>query len=115
MQTKQPRFTSRLNKPMYLGMSILDITKTFMCEFWCDYIKPKYQDRTKLCYMDTESFIIHIKTVDFYGDSDNDAEKQFDISSYDEDGKISLPISKNRKVIGFLYQAQSKNMCILNG
>ena len=72
-----------------------------MYEFWYDYIKPKYQDRAKLCYMDTDSFIIQIKTEDFYEGIANDVEKQFDTSNYDEDDKRRLPISKNKKVIGF--------------
>ena len=50
----------KMNKLVYIGMSILDISKTLMCEFWYDYIKPKYQDKAKLCYMDTYSFIIYI-------------------------------------------------------
>ena len=54
----------KMNKPIYLGMSILDISKTLMYEFWYDYIKPKYQDRAKLCYMDIDSFVIHIKAED---------------------------------------------------
>ena len=58
----------KMNKPIYLGMSILDISKTLMYEFWYDYIKPKYQDKAKLCYMDTDSLVIHIKTEDFYED-----------------------------------------------
>ena len=49
----------KMNKPIYLGMSILDISKTLMYEFWYDYLKPKYGDKVKLCYTDTESFIIH--------------------------------------------------------
>ena len=56
-------------------MSILDLSKTLMYEFWYDYIKPKYQDRAKLCYMDTDSFIIYIKTKDFYEDIANDVQK----------------------------------------
>ena len=64
----------KMNKPIYLGMSILDISKTLMYEFWYDYIKPKYQDRAKLCYMDTDSFVIHIKTKDFYENITNDVE-----------------------------------------
>ena len=56
----------KTNKSIYLGMSILDISKTLMYEFWYDYIKPKYQEKAKLCYMDTGSFIIHIKTEELY-------------------------------------------------
>ena len=55
----------KMTKPLYLGMSILDISKTFVPEFWYDNIKPKYGDRAKLCYMDTDSFIIYIKTEHF--------------------------------------------------
>ena len=49
-----------MNQPVYLGLSKLEISKTLMYEFWYDYIKPKYQDNAKLCYMDTDSFIIKI-------------------------------------------------------
>ena len=55
----------KVNRSIYLGMLILDISKTLMCDFWYDYIKAKYQDRAKLCYMDTDSFVIYIKTEDF--------------------------------------------------
>ena len=55
----------KINKPIYLGMSILDISKTLMYEFWYDYIKPKYQDKAKLCYTHTDSFVIYIKTEIF--------------------------------------------------
>ena len=55
----------KMNKPEYLGFSILDISKTLMYEFWYDYIKPRYQDNAKLWYTDTDSFIMHIKTEDF--------------------------------------------------
>ena len=88
----------KMNKPIYLGMSILDISKTLMYEFWYDYIKPKYQDKAKLCYMDTDSFVIHIKTEDFYEDIANDVEEWFDTSNYDDNGP--LPTGKNKKVIG---------------
>ena len=53
-----------MNKLLYLGLSLLEISKTLMCKFWCDYIKLKYQYNVKLCYMDTDSFITHIKTED---------------------------------------------------
>ena len=52
----------KMNKLIFLGMSILDNSKILMYEFWCHYIKPKYQDKAKLCYMDTDSFIIHINS-----------------------------------------------------
>ena len=81
----------KMNKPVYLGMSILDISKTLMYEFWYDYVKPKYQDKAKLCYMDTDSFVIHIKTEDFYEDIANDVEKWFDTSNYEND-KRPLPL-----------------------
>ena len=64
------------NKPVYLGLSILEISKTLMYEFWYDYIKTKYQQNAKLCYMDTDSFIIHIKTEDVYEDIASDVEKK---------------------------------------
>ena len=53
-----------MNKLVYLGLSLLEISETLLSEFWYDYIKPKYQYNVKLCYMDTDSFIIHIKTED---------------------------------------------------
>ena len=62
----------KMNKPIYLGMSILDISKTLMYAFWYDYIKPKYKDKEKLCYMDTDSFVIYIKSDDFYKDIADD-------------------------------------------
>ena len=74
----------KMNKPVYLGQAIFDISKALMYEFWYDYIKPKYQEKAKLCYMDTDSFIIHIKTEDFYKDIANDVEKWFDTSNYDK-------------------------------
>ena len=77
----------KMNKPVYLSMSILGITETLMYKFWHDYIKPKYQDKAKVCYMDTDSFLIHIKTEDFYKDIVNDVEKQFDTSNYVENNK----------------------------
>ena len=88
----------KMNKPIYLGMSILDISKTLMYEFWYDYIKPKYQDKAKLCYMDTDSIVILIKTEDFYKDIANDVEEWFDTSNYGNN-RPRL-IGKIKKVIG---------------
>ena len=89
-----------MNKALYLGMSILDISKTLMYNLWYDYFKPKYGDRAKLCYTNTDSFIIHIKTEDFFQDICNDVEKWFDTSNYDKNDKRPLPIGKNKKVLG---------------
>ena len=80
----------KMNKPVYLGMSILDISKMLMYEFWYDYIKPKYKDKAKLCYMDTDSFVIHIETEDFYEGFADDVEKWFDTSNYDENDERPL-------------------------
>ena len=90
----------KMNKPIYLGMSILDVGKILMYQFWYDYIKPKYRDRAKFCHMDTDSFVIHIKTEDFYEDIADNVEKWFGTSNYDEHDKRPLPIGKNKKVIG---------------
>ena len=65
----------KMNKPIYLIMSILDISKTLMYEVWYDYIKPKYKDKAKLCYTDTDSFVINIFTEDFFEDTNNDVER----------------------------------------
>ena len=89
----------KINKPIYLGMSILDINNILMYQFWYDYIKPKYQEKAKLCYMDTDSIFIHIKTEDFSEDIANDVEKWFDTSNYDKNDKRPLQIGKNKKVI----------------
>ena len=72
-----------MNKPIYLGLSILEISKILMYEFWYDYMKLKYGDNVKLCYMDNDSFIMNIKTEDFYKDIGNDVEKRFDTSNYE--------------------------------
>ena len=65
----------KMNKPIYLGLSILNICKILMYEFWYDYMKPKYGNDVKLCYMDTDSFVMNIKTEDFYKNIANDVEK----------------------------------------
>ena len=89
-----------MNKPIYLGQAILDISKTLMYEFWYDYIKPKYANNVELCYMDTDSFVMKIKTDDFYKDISNDVDKWFDTSNFDANDNRPLPIGKNKKVIG---------------
>ena len=90
----------RMNKPIYLGLSILEISKTLMYEFWYDYMKPKYANNVKLRYMDTDSFIINIKTNDFYKDISSDVENRFDTSNYE----VNRPLrtGKNKKIIGLM-------------
>ena len=55
----------KMNKPIYLGLSILESSKITMYEFWYDYVKVKYEDRARLCYMDTDSFALNVRTKDF--------------------------------------------------
>ena len=90
----------KMNELVYLGQAILDISKTLMHKFWYKYIKLKYEDKARLCYMDTESFVINIKTEYFYKDISNNVEKWFDTSNYEKNDERPLPIGKNKKVIG---------------
>ena len=90
----------KMNKTIYLGLSILEISKILMYEFWYDYMKPKYDNNVKLCYMDTNSFIMNIKTEDFYKNISNDVKKRFDTSNYEVDRPLST--GKNKKVIGLM-------------
>ena len=90
----------KMNKPIYLGLSILEISKTLMYEFWYDYMKPKYNNDVKLGYMDTDSFIMNIKTNDFYKDIAIDVENRFDTSNYEVNRP--LPKGKNKKIIGLM-------------
>ena len=88
-----------MNKPIYIGQAVLDISKTLMYKFFYDYLKPKYGDKVKLCYMDTESFIFYVQTNDFYKDISNDVIEWFDTSDYNKDDD-RLPTGVNKKVIG---------------
>ena len=97
--TKMKKPKVKMNKPIYLGLSILEISKILMYEFWYDYMKPKYDNNIKLCYMDTDSFIMNIKTNDFY-DIANDVENRFDTSNYEVNRP--LPMGRNKKVIGLM-------------
>ena len=89
-----------MNKPIYLGLSTLEISKTLMYEFWYGYMKPKYGNKVKLCYTDTDSFIINIKTNDFYEDVASDVENRFNTSNYEVNRP--LPMGRNKKVIGLM-------------
>ena len=87
-----------MNKPVGLGLSLLELSKILMYESWYGYIKPKYDEKAKLCYMDIDSFIVYIKTDDIYKDNAADVETRYGTSNYELDRP--LPIRKNKKVIG---------------
>ena len=89
----------KMNKTLYLGMSILDISKTLMYDFWYDYLKPKYNNKAKLCYMDADIFVLNIFTEVFFEDINNDVERWFDTSNYDKNNKRLLAMGMNKKVI----------------
>ena len=81
-----------INKPVYLGLSILDLSKYVMYEFWFDYVKQEYGQNAKLCYIDTENFIVPVKTDDIYKDIAEDVATRFDTSNFETD----RPLSKGR-------------------
>ena len=92
-----------MNKPVYLGQAILDLSKIVMYEFHYDYMVPKYGlEKLKLCYMDTDSLVYDFKTEDFYEDIANDVEARFDTSGYSKTDFRPLPIGLNKKVIGLM-------------
>ena len=72
-----------MNKPVYLGLSVLELSETLMSEFWYDYVKPKYGEKAKLCYMDTDNFIVYIKTDDVCKNIVEDVETRFNTSNYE--------------------------------
>ena len=88
-----------------------------MYEFWYDYIKPKYRDKAKLCYMDTDNFVSNNFTKDFFQDIANDVERWFDTSNYDKNDKRPLRIGMNKKVIGLFKDELGgkimKEFCVL--
>ena len=90
----------KMNKPVYLDLPILEISKTLMYKFWYVYINPKYQNNAKLCSMDTDSCIIHIKTEDVYENIANDVEKHL-IHQITKSVEHSLQV-KTKKVIGLM-------------
>ena len=74
-----------MNKPVYLRLSILELSKIVMYRFWYDYVKPKYDEKAKLCYMGTDRFIVYVKTDDIYKDIAEDVETRFGTSNYELD------------------------------
>ena len=92
-----------MNKPVYLGQAILDLSKIVMYDFHYNYMVPEYGlENFKLCYMDTDSLVYDIKTEDFYKDIANDVEARFDTSGYSKTDFRLLPIGLIKKVIGLM-------------
>ena len=89
-----------MNKPVYLGLPVLELSKIVTYEFSYDYVNPKYREKAKLCYMDTDSFVVYIKTDYVYKNIAEDFEARFDSSNYELDRL--LPKGKNKKVIGLM-------------
>ena len=83
-----------------MGLSVLELSKIVTYEFWYDYVKLKNGEKANLCYMDTDSFIVYIKTNDIYKDIAEDIDTGFDTSNYEL--KRPLPKGKNKKVIGLI-------------
>ena len=88
-----------MNKPVYLGQAILDLSKNLMYEFHYDYMRLRYGSKVKLCYMDTDSFAYQIETEDFYRDVVKDVKERFGTSGYSMDDNRPLPIGENKKAI----------------
>ena len=97
-----------MNKPFYSGLSILELSKILMCEFWYDHVKPKYGEQANLCYMDTVSFIVYIKTGNISKDIAEDVETRFDTSKYEPDRP--LPKGRNKTVIGLVKDQLGGNI-----
>ena len=100
MGCKMGKIKVVMNKPVYLGQAILDLSKIVLYEFHYNYMKQKYPEGLTLCYMDTDSLIYDIETDDFYKDIAEDIKDRFDTSGYNPNQ--SLPVGLNKKVIGLM-------------
>ena len=95
--TERCKTKVKLHKPVYLGLSVLDIRKIAMYEYWYDYVKPRYEDNAKLCSTDTDSSIVHVKT-------------EYLAQTLNYDVQTPLPIGKNKKVIGLMRDELSRRI-----
>ena len=90
------------NKPVYLGMCILDLSKTLMYDFHYSYIKQKYKENAELLFTEADSLMYEITTEDFYKNISPDADEKFDTSNFEKDLISGIPIGVNKKVIGMM-------------
>ena len=99
-----------MNKPVYLGLSILKLSKILMYQFWYDYLKPIYDENANLCYVDAESFIVHVTTDDSYKNISVDVETRPDTSNFE----IDKPLLKgtNKKVVGLMKNKLGRKVMI---
>ena len=100
-----------MNKPTYLGMCILDLSKTIMYDFHYNYIKQKYGDKAKLLFTDTDSLMYEIETEDFYKDISGDVKDRFDTSDYPHSHPSGIPTGCNKKVLG-MFKDEAAGKCI---
>ena len=99
------------NKPVYLGMCILNLSKTLMYDFHYNYIKQKYEDKAKLLFPDTDSLMYGIQTEDFCNDISSDVKRRFDTSDYPPNHPSGIPSGFDKKVLGMLKdEAGGKNI-----
>ena len=88
------------DKPVYLGMCILELSKTLMFDFHYNYVKKKYGDKAKLLFTNTDSLMYEIRTKDFYEDIKGDVKDRFDTSNYPSNHPSGIPTGCNKKVPG---------------
>ena len=105
------RTTLTFNKPVYLGLSILDLSKAIMYDFHYDYIKPKYNEKVSLLYTDTDSLVYEIETEDFYEDISVDVKDRFDTSNFEPNHPSGIPTGCNKKVLG-MFKDEAGGKCI---
>ena len=99
-----------MNKPVYLGACILDLSKTIMYDFHYKYIKPMYKDKAKLLFTDTDSLMYEIETEDFYKDISGDVKDRFDTSDYPDNHPSGIPTGINKKVLVCLKTKQRERL-----
>ena len=104
----------KMNKSVYIGMSILHISKTLMYKFWYDYIKPKYGDRAKLCYKDTDSLLIYILTENIYEEISDDVERWFDAYTMNDDSEKKKAKGTKKCVIKRILMYENYKDCLFN-